>query len=252
VAIAQGSLASLLLGTSTNNIPTGSATGFVVERAGARFLVTNFHVLAGRDPQTGANLHPLGAWPDRISIFHNLPKAGTWQQVHESVRTDEGPLWLEHPLHGRRVDVVALPLTSTEGLAFYPYHLPEQPFDVHVGVTTSLSIIGFPFGKTGAGRTAVWIQGTIASEPSLNFNDLPCFLIDSRTREGQSGSPVVFYSAGGAVLMSDGSVSSFVGPQDRLLGVYSGRINAESDLGFVWHARVIKEIIDGGIRGADS
>jgi hypothetical protein len=33
------------------------------------------------------------------------------------------------------------------------------------------------------------------------------------------------------------------------LGVYSGRINNESDLGFVWKAAALTEIIDNGVPG---
>ncbi|ALN80403.1 hypothetical protein LA76x_2270 [Lysobacter antibioticus] len=32
-------------------------------------------------------------------------------------------------------------------------------------------------------------------------------------------------------------------PATRFLGVYSGRINAQSDLGFVWKASAVAELI---------
>jgi hypothetical protein len=52
--------------------------------------------------------------------------------------------------------------------------------------------------------------------------------------------------------MADGSVSMFAGGElVRLVGVYSGRINAQSDLGFVWKAPVIRAIIAGAKSGAD-
>lgn len=80
----------------------------------------------------------------------------------------------------------------------------------------------------------MWVQGTIATEPELDFDGLPRFLIDSRTRQGQSGSPVLAYYSGGAVPMADGSTAIMGGPMEQFLGVYSGRINDQSDLGYVW------------------
>ena len=72
---------------------------------------------------------------------------------------------------------------------------------------------------------------------------LPLFLVDSRTRPGQSGSPVIIYASGGMVAMENGDSAVFGGPVERLLGVYSGRVNDQSDLGFVWKVQVVIDII---------
>lgn len=93
--------------------------------------------------------------------------------------------------------------------------------------------------------------GTVATEPSIDFDNLPCFLVDSRTRPGQSGSPVLLYFNGGMVPMANGDTAVFGGPVEKLVGVYSGRISEESDLGVVWRSEVIAAIINGGVRGAD-
>jgi hypothetical protein len=77
-------------------------------------------------------------------------------------------------------------------------------------------------------------------------------MIDSRTRPGSSGSPVIAYRPGRMVALEDGSTAMFGGAVWRLLGVYSGRITAEADLGFVWKTRVISEIIEGGQRAASA
>ena len=44
--------------------------------------------------------------------------------------------------------------------------------------------------------------------------------------------------------MSDGSSVTFQKPVFRFLGIYSGRINLESDLGIVWKASAIAELLD--------
>ena len=44
-----------------------------------------------------------------------------------------------------------------------------------------------------------------------------------------------------------GRVVMFTGLATCLLGIYSGRINKESDLGIVWKTSAIKELIDSMI-----
>ena len=228
----------------------GTATGFIVERNGSYYLISNYHVLAGRNPKTGQSIDPTGAWPNRVGVIQNVAGSlGCWHLVFEVVRDDNGPLWLEHPTHGRTVDVVALELNHTRGVEFYPYGL-EDSTDIRIGVSQQVSIIGFPFGKTGGGVFGIWVQGTIATEPDIMYDELPCFLIDSRTREGLSGSPVIFFSQGGVVPKYSGT-ALYSGPVEVFLGVYSGRINEQSDLGYVWRRSAISEIIDAQVRGVD-
>lgn len=44
-------------------------------------------------------------------------------------------------------------------------------------------------------------------------------------------------------MMIDGKLGSFMNPVYKFLGIYSGRINSESDLGIVWKASAIKELV---------
>jgi hypothetical protein len=83
-----------------------------------------------------------------------------------------------------------------------------------------VSVIGFPFGITAGGGLAIWATGFVASEPDLDYGKLPVFLIDCRSREGQSGSPVIAYRGGGMVALQ-GSSSIFDRPVYRLLGIYT-------------------------------
>lgn len=91
----------------------------------------------------------------------------------------------------------------------------------------------------------IWSRGTIATEPEIDYEGMPLFLIDSRTRPGQSGSPVLLYSAGGMVPMQDGSSAMFGGAVTRLIGIYSGRVNSESDLGKAWKVNAIQDVVEG-------
>ena len=117
-------------------------------------------------------------------------------------------------------------------------------------VTENVYIIGYPFGFNVSpenGKYAIWSTGTVASDPDLNLNingeQLPAFLVDAKTRHGQSGSPVIYYNKNGIDSDANG-IALYGGPVTHEIGIYSGRINKESDLGYVWKWSLIKEIID--------
>lgn len=246
--IARPSVASLFLRMRFNDTTLATGTGFVVEPSGQRLslLVTNRHNLSGRRSDDNSLMSTQGAIPNVVDVVHNLDgQLGVWESRSEPLRDHEDrPLWYEHPGLGFRGDVVALPLTQLDNVAVYPHDPWSTTPDVSVAVSDSVQIIGFPFGLTGGGAFGVWSRGSIATEPDINHGDLPCFLIDSRSRIGQSGSPVIYYSNGGGVNMADGSLAMFTGPVERLLGVYSGRIHPESDLGRVWKAEMVRQVID--------
>lgn len=141
-------------------------------------------------------------------------------------------------------------------------------------VTNQVFVVGYPYGYTTTSKRylPIWSRGTIASEYEENltipleyidelnklFNalelenddekkreikekiekvyyyEMPMFLVDAKTRNGQSGSPVIMYKK--------------VNDEEKtfLLGIYSGRINEKSDLGYVWKTELIKEIVESG------
>ena len=190
-----------------------------------------------------------GAVPDQLVVFHNVASnPSTWRPSVEPLYDEDGdPLWLEHPVD-ERVDVIALPLTKTRGALLYPYSPTNIGTPIVFGPSDGVSIIGFPFGLTGGGALGIWVQGTVATEPIVEWEDLPCLLIDSRTRPGQSGSPVIVYRTDG-YQTENGSMMNHGVPAMRFVGVYSGRVNERSDLGFVWKASALVEILDAQYRG---
>lgn len=258
MAISPLSVQSLLLRPAIiGKAELGSATGFIVLRQERAYLITNWHVVSGRDPYTGQPLASHGGTPDCLNVAYLLPPTASglsWELRQEPLLDDSGaPRWLEHPTFGRRVDVAALPLTKADGAQIMPYTLGPPPSSaaIRAMVADFVNIVGFPFGVTAAGAIAIWTKGAIASEPEIDFDMRPCFLIDARTRQGQSGSPVIAYSPGGPTVMEDGSLAILTGTAVNLLGIYSGRINKESDLGMVWKPRAIQDIVENGKPGND-
>ncbi|MDF9716042.1 serine protease [Nocardioides sp. ChNu-99] len=244
------SVQSLLIRMFVRGQVLSIGTAFMVHRDGAHWLVTNRHNLAGRRSDTNEPMSPTAAVPDTVQVAHNVAgHLGAWQFTDYPLYDAEGrPLWLEHAQFGRAVDVVALQIASDPNLMFFPHSLEPGDPEVLIQVTTDVHVVGFPFGITSGGALAVWTRGSVASEYGFDLNDLPAFLIDARTRPGQSGSPVLFHSTGVNAVPTATAMIMGGGPITRFLGVYSGRINNESDLGVVWRARAVGDVISRGVR----
>ena len=256
----QPSFQSLFLEARVGNDSLAAATGFIVVRPDrSPLLITNWHVVTGRRPDTRQPLATSGEVPDVLTIQHNVRgDLGRWVAKTERLYSESGePLWLEHPVHGSYTDVVGLPLTDMDGVECYAYSYSgpsghdaaSLPAPIKWGPSDFVNVIGFPFGWTGGGNLGIWVQGAVATEPDLDYGNLPRFLIDSRTREGQSGSPVVIYKRNGWVTLADGRPYLIHNPVTLLIGIYSGRLTRESDLGTVWKASIVTAIAEHGKRG---
>ncbi|OYV31971.1 MAG: hypothetical protein B7Z81_13455 [Acidocella sp. 20-61-6] len=119
-------------------------------------------------------------------------------------------------------------------------------------IGSDIFILGFPLGFAITGLLPVWKRGSVATEIDFDVNGLPSFIIDTATREGMSGSPVIARQFGGYT-DTNHNVIMGSGPANKFLGVYSGRYVGgidEAHLGIVWKAAVIDEIIDAPALGS--
>jgi hypothetical protein len=62
------SISSLRLRMLCNEHEIAKATGFVVEHDARRYLVSNWHVFAGKNSLTGENLNGERLFPNRIEL----------------------------------------------------------------------------------------------------------------------------------------------------------------------------------------
>ncbi|MFK5915573.1 MAG: hypothetical protein QM484_14495 [Woeseiaceae bacterium] len=242
----KASVQSLLIQMRFNGQVLSSGTAFVAEHPDGALLITNRHNVTGRRQDNSQPLSPTGGIPNEIKIMHNQAgQLGNWIPKIEPLTDNSGnPLWHEHPVLGAQADFVALPLTQLVDVDLFPHTLGVGDPAILCMPADIVSVIGFPFGLTGGGCLALWATGFIASEPSVDFNNLPLFLVDCRSRPGQSGSAVIAHRNGGMVPLDNGNTSAFNGPVSRFLGIYSGRINEQSDLGLVWKAQAIQDLVN--------
>ncbi|HEY5798280.1 MAG TPA: trypsin-like peptidase domain-containing protein [Bosea sp. (in: a-proteobacteria)] len=256
-------------------IETGTGFWFRPSRE-ALYLVTNWHVVTGRKPQT-PSLSSSGAIPTKLvaRVHHEVgPGEINPNQIAELTLplndpTGEAPQWLEHPTLRHRADVVALRVENIERFETLairaigdedifdrtPKYIPQVMHDVFV--------LGYPWGLAGGTPALpIYKKGSIASEPGLSQGGLPRFLIDCRSARGMSGSPVI----------ASAQVTGAVGKGDEPLlwanakvfaGIYSGRLTEDelqsestnsaslraealaaiSEIGIVWRRDVLFELI---------
>ncbi len=224
-----------------------TATGFTVKVGDHFYLITNWHVVTGRDADTGACLDKKNAaTPDRLVVrFHQKDALGTWTSVDIPLFSAEGnPVWIEHPL-GSKVDVVAIPLAPPAHVVIHPLDLSLAETDMVVAPAMPVSVIGFPLGLSAGENWPIWKTGHVASDPDIDFQPgRPAFLIDATTRSGMSGAPVVLRLNGG-YSTSEGNHIMAGGMSTKFVGVYAGRIHDDSEIGRVWRPFVIKEVLGG-------
>jgi hypothetical protein len=258
-------------------VTAAKATGFLWQNGEELLLITNVHNVAGWDYLRDKAMSDSGALPTHVRIEVEFSKDEGDNRILITRRTLQAPIldtegqpaWLVHPLHGPVVDVAALPLKTIDVERLYP-DLYGAGFAVGtraVNVLSSFSdfdidagddayVIGFPLGLDGGGNFPIWKRASVASEPGLQIGGLPKTLIDTATRPGMSGSPVIAVRRG--LIRARGSVpgqfnaKDMIGQAEAFLGVYSGRVDDDplgAHIGIVWKAHVVDEIVQGNTFG---
>lgn len=243
--IDQYSLATVPLEMFFNDTHLAMGTGFVWKAGEQFFLITNWHNLSGRDPITGKHLSKTAAEPNRLHIWWNKKEmlGGKFRMVHNIRDPHDTPLWWVHPTHGNAVDVVALPIAAPADAEMYPINsMPADTLSIQIGM--DVFVLGYPFGIGPAGLP-IWKRGSIASEPNLASAGL--ILVDTASRPGMSGSPVIRRSWGTHIL--EDSIETGQETATKFVGVYSGRIAStdplDAELGLTWPAYLLAEIVAG-------
>jgi hypothetical protein len=222
-ALSIYSLCTIPLDLCANGNPLGrTATGFVWRRHHKNYLVTNWHVVTGRNAESGEALPGIAARPDTLMAHFNtrLMNYGKLSRALRLRDDDHRPLWFVHPVHRRKRDVVALPLDIREddsGIGLYPINSRDHE-ELQVGIGMDVFILGYPFGFELPGFP-VWKRGSIASEPDLTNLGKGYLLVDTASRPGMSGAPVIHRSWGSHIVSSGGMVTDSMA-RTKFIGVY--------------------------------
>lgn len=190
-----------------------------------------------------------GGIPKKIRIQFPLEEA-TSPPIDIDVElydNEEKPIWYIHPIYKNHVDVVAIPIAKPDmARCFAINSIPTVDLIRRVGMR--VFIVGFPFGRTPIGLP-IWKQGTFATEPSLSPKFERCILVDSASRPGMSGSPVIQREFG-HIQTADGQIGTVKDGDGAgsIVGIYTGRLatNDTNDpqLGIVWPISLVEEIVN--------
>lgn len=252
IVIDPYSLSSLYVETFFNEVKVSSATAFTFKFNNKIYLVSNWHVLSGRNPHSGQPLSKSGIIPNRIRVaLPNNESTSSWYGPYfQLCDASLEACWIQHP-KGQDIDVAALEIQIPSKATHFPIN-EQKNHPMSISVASDVFVIGFPLGILTAGALPVWKRASIASEPEVDVDDLPKILLDTATREGMSGSPVIARTRGP---YDDGSgqvkITSGMGAT-KFLGVYSGRIGDQhlgAQLGVMWKRNVIEEILNAGVKG---
>ena len=248
------SASSVPLTIKGNGNVIGKATGFFWRFRQQLYLATNWHVLSGRDPRTGQARHEGSAIPDLIEfpVLH-AGQLDAFDLVGAPLEDEKGgALWLQHPDLGQHADVALRPLFPESQYDYHALPHSDEAVDMDVRPGTTVFVLGFPLGLTMQGQLPIWKQATVASEPDLPVDGKQMFLIDTATREGMSGAPVIARSFGTYQRKEGGSVHHEK-VANSFLGVYAGRYlgenESEAQIGRVWYASLLEDVATGKTKG---
>jgi hypothetical protein len=222
------------------------------------FLVTNYHVITGHAPPSRSR----NGDHIRLILHRNQDDLRDVQAVDLPLYDErDQPLWITSD-RTPNADVVLVPLPrqAYERIRLLVFTEAHTRGDIRIRPSSGATLLGYPFGFYDTTHyLPVWKTGHIASEPDVDFEGRPVFLVDVSAFPGMSGSPVLVV-ANGIYEAQDGSMRT--GHVLKLLGIFSSMpvvrqtrpsidpLDAQSSrtvdtslqLGYVWKASVIAEL----------
>jgi hypothetical protein len=227
--------------------------------ADAVFLVTNLHVVTGQPPGSRS---PRAGDRIRFALHQDAYDLERFSEHELPLYDAQGqPIWAASEQYPN-ADVVLVPLPARI-LPLYVFTEAHTRSDLKIRASSGATLLGYPYGFFDRRHLLpIWKTGHVASEPDIDFNGQPTFLVDVSAFPGMSGSPVLAV-ASGVYESEDGLIRS--GRVRKLLGIFSSmpvvRRPAVSDsassagpgeaatasgvslqLGYVWKAALIADI----------
>jgi len=213
----------------------------VVKNKETDYLVTNWHVLTHKSPDSGECFSSEGNIPTVVNISHHGAEApNKWITQGEQLFVDSTLRWIEKKRDAEKgyIDIAALPLKDTppriNSIELFPLDLSSIAREEEINPGMVVYIIGYLEGMIAGDGWPIWITGHIASDPSLDYCGRPVYLINASTGGGLSGAPVFIEAKG---------IMKFIGVHSS--GVISrhsgGRVEG---MGEVWKASLIDDILN--------
>lgn len=254
-----------LLSNDGKDDVVATASGFFWLHDGRPHLVTNWHVISGRNPFT-FELGPTGFIPRKLRYYGiSLTVDGPHVRFERTLWTleldDEVMAVLEKPpeVAGRAIDIWAVPIapgivfgkdparkafSGSETATCFVNESTGKPIVTRAG--DDCFILGYPLNNSAGLRPPIWKRGSIASDTNIGVGGYPIFLVDAAVTPAMSGSPifrrVVTFAADNKDI---GAIQEFT--HFEHIGVYAGRLQSAllqaTNLGYGWYRSLIDDAI---------
>lgn len=231
-------------------------TGWFWRQPDGVALVTAWHNFSGLHHTKRTPLSRLGGLPDRVRFRYMTKSPQTFQDAEIPLYLDEdrtNPRWFVHPDCGSYFDMAFLLLGISGGdVSCINDTIPVA--SGHHRPASDVFAIGYPQGVSMLNVFPVWKRGSVASDPDVPVEGHPKFFVDMAGRGGLSGAAVFYIQQGAIIEPAPTGQNVGFGEKIEFIGLYSGRAadqlppdarsGESSDLGFVWRADVVLEMLD--------
>lgn len=227
------------------------------------YLATNYHVLTGSAPNE--KKPPIG--DNIIFLLHKDPSN---PKIVKEIRyplftKTKQPVWkTSDEYHEADIGIILLPTAVYNDCSVFAITEDWSKPVVKVRPSSTLTLVGYPYGYYDTTNSLpIWKTGSVASEPNINFDNKPLFVVDISAFPGMSGSPA-FVVANGAYEMEGGATT--IGSVRQFMGIYASMqmlnekkyleqldandkkpgvtLSESLELGHVWKASLIFAIIN--------
>jgi len=187
------------IATAGDEVIGATGTAFIYERNGL-YLITAWHNVTGCDYTTNQPLHTRGFVPDRAR-FGVWKRHGRDVAARQWISINLQPkecVWLQHKRLLDGIDIAAIPIDIKVEADWLTKPINQLDFESRLDPEPGLEafVIGFPENISGPSRTAIWKRASVASEAGFRMNEAGKFYVDTATRRGMSGSPVIIQHSG--------------------------------------------------------
>jgi Trypsin-like peptidase domain len=225
-----------------------TASGFLTQMKNRVFLITNWHVVTNREYFNMSLPLKEGGRPTKLIVFfHKKDSLGKFLPIELTLKKANKDTWVEGILKGELIDVIALEVAFDERISYSFVDVQEPELQIIPNPSEQVFIIGFPHGKSPHPYFPFWKSGILANDIILNGVirgiEMPVFFIDSTTRPGMSGSPVLFIGNKNVYNQAQNSFTKFSSDAVvNFMGIYSGQ-STEMELGVVFSRVTILELL---------
>lgn len=224
------------------------------------FLVTNYHVVTGQPPQS---TEPRRGDRIRFVMHEDRQDLTRVRAVELPLYDDRGDaVWVSsEAFPAADIVLVPVPERAHAGISLLVFTEAHTQGDIRIRPTSGATLLGYPFGFYDQKHfLPIWKTGHVASEPSVDFEGRPVFLVDVSAFPGMSGSPVlavangIYETEGGA--MRSGRIWKLLGifsampvlrerraiQSDAIVGEATQIVETPLQLGYVWKAALIADL----------